>query len=529
MKKNKIIKKRTAIMSGIILPAIITLASCDGGGGSSSSSSGQTTTTPDTRPQNFSFIEMQNVETEQSVLSEVITISGINQDTTISISGGEYSIDNGDYTSDDGSISLNQQVQVRLTSADSLGETVQATLTVGGVSSTFFVTTRLNTRVVEAENAALLGNVAVFESVDASDGSVVGNILSAGEGIRIEGSQEAISLVLTYSAEMDTRLPVSINGEVRGEFNLAATGSLNEFETNSLDVSVASGDTVEIQTQVDGAVFQLDVVEFTPSPLQSVSTLANVGFEDGDGVSVSANGDVFISGGPSGVITRVTAAGEVSEFGRTDSYVADSDIDSQGNLYVAHYEGNRVLRFAPNGESTVFADQLDGPAGVFIDDEDNLFVSLYGANFSGDGATVIKITPDGTTEVVATGQGLADVIGVAVDENGNVYTANNVNGQVFNITGGNVQLLADTDVEINQIDYSRKYIYIPAGSRIVRVNVESGVTETFSGSTTSNTIDGPVSSAEFVSPTSLGFSPDGSALYIYDSETGDVRVISEDI
>jgi hypothetical protein len=99
------------------------------------------TTECDTTPDAFTFIDQTGVALNTMVMSNTITVSGINAATPISITGGAYSIDGGGYTSSPGAVNNNNTVRVRVTSSGSYSTTVDATLTIGGVSDTFSVTT----------------------------------------------------------------------------------------------------------------------------------------------------------------------------------------------------------------------------------------------------------------------------------------------------------------------------------------------------------------------------------------------------
>ena len=103
-----------------------------------------TTTLPlitDTTPDAFSFIDQTDIALNALTESAAITISGINTTTNITISGGEYSINNGTYTSATGSIINGQSVKVRHTSSGSNSTTTDTVLTIGSVSDTFTTTT----------------------------------------------------------------------------------------------------------------------------------------------------------------------------------------------------------------------------------------------------------------------------------------------------------------------------------------------------------------------------------------------------
>jgi len=96
---------------------------------------------PITIPDPFHFTDQTNVALNTTVTSNPITISGINAATPISITGGTYSINGGAFTDAGGTVTNGNTVLVQQTSSGSYSTTTDATLTVGGVSDTFSVTT----------------------------------------------------------------------------------------------------------------------------------------------------------------------------------------------------------------------------------------------------------------------------------------------------------------------------------------------------------------------------------------------------
>ena len=108
-----------------------------------------TTLGPVTTPTAFSFTSQSSVATGTLIESSSITVAGINTEAAIAISaGGEYSvsIDGGTTWSDwsntlPATVESGTRVKVRLTSAATPGTTTSTTLTIGGVSAAFVVTT----------------------------------------------------------------------------------------------------------------------------------------------------------------------------------------------------------------------------------------------------------------------------------------------------------------------------------------------------------------------------------------------------
>jgi hypothetical protein len=90
----------------------------------------------DTTPDSFTFIDRTGVSANQLIVSNTITINGINTAAAISISNGEYQINSGVFTSLPGTIINGQTVTVRVASAGT-SNSASAILTVGGVFDSF--------------------------------------------------------------------------------------------------------------------------------------------------------------------------------------------------------------------------------------------------------------------------------------------------------------------------------------------------------------------------------------------------------
>lgn len=104
----------------------------------------------DTVPNPVSFSPVTGVAPESAVSSNLVIVTGINAPTAIVISGGEYSINGGTWTSAAGTVSLGNRVRVRLIAPAGYSATGTATLTIGGVSASFNVSTRGYAKVTAA-------------------------------------------------------------------------------------------------------------------------------------------------------------------------------------------------------------------------------------------------------------------------------------------------------------------------------------------------------------------------------------------
>ncbi|MDP3876580.1 MAG: multiheme c-type cytochrome [Methylobacter sp.] len=95
----------------------------------------------DTTPDAFSFTAQTDVALNSPITSNTITVSGIDAASPISISGGLYSINNGSFTSSAGTVVNGNTVKIQLQSSNANSTTTTATLSIGGVSGAFSVTT----------------------------------------------------------------------------------------------------------------------------------------------------------------------------------------------------------------------------------------------------------------------------------------------------------------------------------------------------------------------------------------------------
>jgi len=101
----------------------------------------------DSTPDAFSFTDVSDAATNLPYTSNEVTITGIDTSVTVSISGGSGQYRKftggawGAYTASNGTASVNDKFQLRLTSSTLTGTAVSTTLTVGGTSDTYSITT----------------------------------------------------------------------------------------------------------------------------------------------------------------------------------------------------------------------------------------------------------------------------------------------------------------------------------------------------------------------------------------------------
>lgn len=129
----------------VIVSLSAVLAACSSGGGKS----GSTPSTGDVRPDPFE-LEIPSsgdpdVAFDTSIVSEPVSITGIDTAAPVSIKDGEYAIGEGEFTRAPGTIRNGQQIRVRVQSSVKAEQTATATLNIGGETATFTVTTGADT------------------------------------------------------------------------------------------------------------------------------------------------------------------------------------------------------------------------------------------------------------------------------------------------------------------------------------------------------------------------------------------------
>ncbi|HEX8090788.1 MAG TPA: NHL repeat-containing protein, partial [Blastocatellia bacterium] len=322
-----------------------------------------------------------------------------------------------------------------------------------------------------------------------------------------------------------------------------------------------------------------------PGAIGDVATLAGAGapglgdgkaqeaaFSDPFGIAVDKRGNVIVAdSGQSNRIRVVTAKGNVellagSGEGYKDGSAAAAQfntpsgiaIDKDNNIIIADTSNNRIRRLTPGLAVTTIAGsgeagfkdgpaseaQFDGPVGVAVDKDGNVFV----ADAYND--RVRKISADGNVITVAGAGtpgfgdgGATDALfdtpcGVAVDEKGNIFVADTGNrairritaqGEVTSVAGG---AQAGGNEQPGEIVFSRPvgiaithdgFLFVTDAGRgqIMRITPE-GRSSVYAGVGTGYA-EGQ--KARFNGPAGIAIDRDGN-LYVADSQNYLIRIVS---
>ena len=245
---------------------IAALTSCGGGGSGGGGTGASSSSSVDSTPNAFTFAPITNAAVSTEVTSTPVTVSGINQSVSISVSGGAYSISGGAFTSAVGTITNGQVITVKVKSSDKTNTPVTATLTVGGVSAAFTVTTALDVtpdaftftpatgagaKAVTSSNEITVTGVDVAVPVSITNGeySVNGGAYISVAATVIKGQKIIVRATSSDTPSTDVTAVLTIGG-VTGSF-VVTTKADNAAPTAQIlfppPVSMTEGNTILVR------------------------------------------------------------------------------------------------------------------------------------------------------------------------------------------------------------------------------------------------------------------------------------------
>jgi len=345
------------------------------------------TPTADNIPDAFSFVPI-NDALRNTAYTASIVVSGINIETPISISGGEYAINLGDYTAINGMVSNNDEVTVRLTSSSSFSAPTTATLVVGGESAEFTVTTlqggtpdmfsfteRLNTvpnSWIESNDITLSGiNGEASISVQNGEFSVNDQPFGAAASIVADGDRVKLRHISSRALGETTSTMLTI-GASSGEFVSKTTLVYDNSSPIWLKSDMPNRAVIDARALGVQDVLTVDV--------------------DGDGKMDVVTSVSFTSAGPDdAIVWYQNIGGSQPVFARrqiphgtgfiTSIYAADLDGDGDTDLLSSGTRNSAltpaVIWYENNGASVpsftkhLILDNKDGANAVFAADMDN--------------------------------------------------------------------------------------------------------------------------------------------------------------
>lgn len=281
----------SAAVSNVTRTATLTIGGVSG-------SFAVSTGTADKTPDSFSFTPVNSAAQGQQVSSGTVTISGINLPAAASITGEgtpTFSVNGGPWVSS-GSIAAGDTLQVRLTSASSGNVTRTATMTVGGVSASFTVTTAYDSTPDAfsfVDKTGVEPNTTVSSAPVTISGMEVAAAVTASNGaeIRIDGGAWGTSGSVSSGQTLEVRL-------LSGSYNTTTSSVVTVGTvTDTFSVTARDGDALPDPFTI------ANVANQEPNSYATSSTVTLTGFEvaqigvTSGSAQISINGGAYGSGG----------------------------------------------------------------------------------------------------------------------------------------------------------------------------------------------------------------------------------------
>ena len=153
-------------------------------------------------------------------------------------------------------------------------------------------------------------------------------------------------------------------------------------------------------------------------------------------LATDAQGDLFVGSTLTNKVFRLTPGGcvtTVMDGAGADGFPSKGgrglSVDAAGNLYIVSGEGSRVFRVARDGTRSRIVD-VQGPVASAVDAAGNLYVTTGLPD-----NTLYKIPPGSTepTRLLGPDDGVDGPRGIAIDKDGNVFVASETSGKVFRV------------------------------------------------------------------------------------------------
>ena len=247
----------------------------------------------DTTPNQFTFTDKTGAARNTTYTSNSITVSGINAATSISISGGTYSVNGGSYRSSAGTVNNGNTVRVRRTSSSSYSTTTSATLNIGGVSDTYSVTTQSDSSDTTPNQFTFTDKTEAALNTAYTDSITVGGI-NAAAPISISGGGGTYSInggsyrssagTVNNGDTVTVKLTSSGSHSIQTSATLTIGGVSDIFTvTTQSDGGSGNGDRVNVALQANGGVATASSTYSSNYPAEAVNNGDRKGLNWGSG------------------------------------------------------------------------------------------------------------------------------------------------------------------------------------------------------------------------------------------------------
>ncbi len=276
--------------------------------------------TPETTPDAFSFTPRTQVSPSATVTSNAITVSGLSVPASISVRGGTLVVDGSTFTG--ATVANGQTVAVQVRASSRYAATTTATVTIGGVSVDFSVTTRtpnttpgsfsftaqtgVDPGATVTSNAITVRGLEAPTSISVSGGTLVVN------GRAFSGStitnRQTVAVQVTASVGFNTTTIATVTiGGVSADFVVTtAEVMLNEITFSAEELSVGINEAFDPTTLTYTADVAHAESRLTGTAAAATGQVAIITPDDAD--PELAGHQVDLAVGTTAIIFQVTAS-----------------------------------------------------------------------------------------------------------------------------------------------------------------------------------------------------------------------------
>jgi streptogramin lyase len=223
-----------------------------------------------------------------------------------------------------------------------------------------------------------------------------------------------------------------------------------------------------------GALRQDVVLEFSSTDDIIFTENTFAGISNPETMVFDPSGNLFVSNGKANSIKKITPLGVKTTFA-TDLDVDGMAVDAFGNLFVSRKSKNSnasdgvILKFTPDGRSSVFVSNISHPKGLAFDALGNLYLAYP------DRDSILKFTPDGMRTTFASGIGHPNRL--AFDAFGFLWVTDSGADALYAIAPSGVVFLidnSDLDPELtglNDLAFDGAgNLFLTAGASVVEID-----------------------------------------------------------
>ena len=170
-------------------------------------------------------------------------------------------------------------------------------------------------------------------------------------------------------------------------YKLAVLSSKNEDYTKSAEYIslIPSSSSYYKQAQELAQIIKVNTV--TPEPQSN--TPSKIAMQSGvyenvlspTGITTDKEGNVYVATFSDNTILKITPDNKRKVFLKSELIKGPISLacDEVGNIYVSNYSANNVLKITPQGVATVLVDRIDKPYGLHVNGN-MLFITCQGSN-----------------------------------------------------------------------------------------------------------------------------------------------------